>query len=213
MKNDLVHALSELEEDQAITIAKARLAAGEDPLNILLDGRKGLEIVGKRFEEKYYFIPDLVYSGEILKRIVEIVDVKLGAVANPKKHGKVVIGTVSGDIHDIGKNIVTFMLDINGFEVYDLGIDVPHVKFIEAISDTGATVIGLSGFFTLAYDAMKGCIEQITNAGLRDRVKIMIGGGMIDGLICQYTGADGYGTDATAAVNMARDWLGVGRND
>jgi len=177
MTEDLVKAIADLEEEEALRITKKRLDADEAPLKILEDGRNALEIVGKRFENSEYFIPDLVYSGEILKAITEMVKPKLTEVAEVKRLGKVVIGTVAGDIHDIGKDIVTFMLDVNGFEVYDLGIDVPVEKFVTKIAETKAEVLGLSGFLTLAFDSMRGTIEAIKIAGLRERVKIMIGGG------------------------------------
>jgi len=125
-----------------------------------------------------------------------------------KREGKVIIGTVAGDIHDIGKNIVTFMLDVNGFEIYDLGVDVPAQVFIEKIEETGAGVVGLSGFLTLAFDAMRETVHAISEAGLRERVKIMIGGGMINEEIRQYTGADAYGDNALAGVALSKKWLG-----
>jgi len=125
MADDLVTTLADLKEKEALEIVQNRLDAGDDPLGILDDARRAMETVGKRFENSEYFIPDLVYSGEILKEITDLVKPKLTKAAEVKRVGKVIIGTVSGDIHDIGKNIVTFMLDVNGFEVYDLGVDVP----------------------------------------------------------------------------------------
>jgi len=119
-----------------------------------------------------------------------------------------VIGTVEGDIHDIAKDIVAFMLEINGFEVTDLGVDVPPAKFVDAVKETGAKVVGLSGFLTLAYDPMKATVEALKDAGLND-VKVMIGGGQIDEQIREYTRADAFGQDAMTAVNLARKWYGV----
>jgi 5-methyltetrahydrofolate--homocysteine methyltransferase len=126
-----------------------------------------------------------------------------------QRHGKVLIGTVKGDIHDIGKNIVTFMLDASGFEVRDLGVDVPAEKFVEAIKEFQPQVVGLSGFLTLAFDAMKETIGAIQAAGLREGRKIMIGGGPVSEEVRNYTGADGYGKDAMAGVSLAKQWLGV----
>jgi trimethylamine corrinoid protein len=206
MAGDLVKALSNLEEEEALKITKARLAAGNDPLKILQDTRKAMEIVGKRFADGEYFIPDLVYSGEILREISEIVKPKMTEASQLKRTGKVVLGTVAGDIHDIGLNIVDFMLDVNGFEVYNLGIDVPAQKFIDKIKETKAPIVGLSGFLTLAFDSMKQTVEAISAAGLRKNVKIMVGGGQIDEEIKKYTGADAYGRDAMAAVTLAKEW-------
>jgi methanogenic corrinoid protein MtbC1 len=126
-----------------------------------------------------------------------------------KRTGKFVLGTVAGDIHDIGKDIVAFMLDVNGFEVHDLGIDVPVQKFVDKIKETNAPIVGLSGFLTLAFDAMKETIDAIKAAGLRDKVKIMIGGGQIDEEIRRYTGADAYRPDAVSGVLLAKEWMGV----
>lgn len=208
MTADLTTALVELEEEEALRIAKKRLDAGEDPMKILEDSRKGIEIVGKRFSEGDYFVPELVYSGEILREITEMVKPKLTKTVQVNRLGKFVIGTVAGDIHDIGKNIVAFMLDINGFEVYDLGVDVPPQKFVEKVEETKAEIVGLSGFLTLAFDAMKETIEAIKVAGLRDKIKIVIGGGQVDDEIRKYTGADAYGQDAMVAVSLAKEWTG-----
>ncbi|MFP4641477.1 MAG: B12-binding domain-containing protein [Dehalococcoidia bacterium] len=209
MAEKLVNALAELKEDEALKNVESRLNSGEDPLTILDEARKGVGIVGDRFASGEYFIPDLVYSGEILKGITDMVKPKLTQSSEQKRLGKVVFGTVAGDIHDIGKDIVSFMLDVNGFEVYDLGIDVPVQSFVDKIKETEAPVVGLSGFLTLAFDAMKETVDAIEAAGLRDKVKIMIGGGQIDDEIRKYTGADAYGKDAMAAVSLSKQWIGA----
>jgi len=210
MAKDLVKTLADLKEQDVMEIVKSRLSASEDPLKILEDARKGMEIVGQRFASSEYFIPDLVYSGEILKAVTELVKPKLTKTAESKKLGKIVFGTVAGDIHDIGKDIVVFMLDVNGFEVHDLGVDVPVQKFVEKIKETGAPIVGLSGFLTLAFDSMKETVEAIKAAGLRDKVKVMIGGGQMSDEVKNYTGADAYGKDAMAGVSLAKKWIGVG---
>ncbi|OGN94866.1 MAG: hypothetical protein A2Y89_00930 [Chloroflexi bacterium RBG_13_51_18] len=207
MAKDLAKALADLKEDEAVAIAREKLDAGADPMGILNDAGKGMEVVGVRFSKGEYFIPDLVYSGEILKRINEIVKPKLTGGVAKKTGGKVIIATVAGDIHDIGKDIVVFMLDVSGFEVYDMGVDVPVQKIVEKIKETGSTVVGLSGFLTLAYDAMKQTIDAISKAGLREKTKVMIGGGQITQEIVKYTGADAYGKDAVEGVALARKWL------
>jgi 5-methyltetrahydrofolate--homocysteine methyltransferase len=209
MAKDLTKTLADLKEDEALAIVQERLKAGADPMGILDDARKAMEIVGNRFSKSEYFIPDLVYSGEILKRINELVKPKLAKEGAAKAGGKVVIGTVAGDIHDIGKDIVVFMLDVSGFEVFDLGVDVPAQKFVDKIKETGAPVVGLSGFLTLAYDSMKQTIEAIKAAGLRDKTKVMIGGGQMSDEIKKYTGADAYGKDAMVGVSLAKKWMGV----
>lgn len=208
MAEDLVTAIADLHEAEALRIVAERLGTGEDPLKILADSRNAMEIVGKRFADREYFVPDLVYSGEILQEITELIKPNIIRATEFERLGKVVIGTVAGDIHDIGKNIVTFMLDISGFEVYDLGVDVPAQKFVEKTQETQARIIGLSGLLTLAFESMKETIDVIKEAGLRDRVKIMIGGGQINEEVRKYTGADAYGSDAMSAVSLAKEWTG-----
>ena len=209
MAKDLVSALADLKEKEALEIVEDRLSAGEEPLKILEDARKAMEVVGKRFASSEYFMPDLVYSGEILKAVTDMVKPKMGQAVEIKRVGKVVFGTVAGDIHDIGKDIVVFMLDVNGFEVYDLGVDVPAQKFVEKIKESGAPIVGLSGFLALAFDSMKQTIEAIQAAGLRDNVKVMIGGGQMSEEVRKYAGADAYGMDAMAGVSLAKEWAGI----
>jgi 5-methyltetrahydrofolate--homocysteine methyltransferase len=209
MAKDLVNTLADLKEKEALKIVEDRLKAGEEPVEILDDARKAMEIVGKRFASSQYFMPDLVYSGEIMREITEMVKPKMSKAGGIKRVGKVVFGTVAGDIHDIGKDIVVFMLDVNGFEVYDLGVDVPAQKFVEKIKESGAPIVGLSGFLTLAFDSMKQTVDAIKAAGLRDKVKVMIGGGQISEEVRKYTGADAYGKDAVAGVSLAKQWAGV----
>lgn len=210
MAEDFVNALADLKEKEVLAMVQARLNAGEDPQTILNDSSRAMDLVGKRFGSGDYYIPDLIYSGEILKAIAEMIKPKLGKTSEKKKLGKVIIGTVAGDVHDIGKDIVTFMLEISGFEVYDLGVDVPADKFVKTIKDTKSTVVGLSGFLTSAFDEMKNTVDAIQSAGLRGKVKIMIGGGggAMDARLRDYTGADDYGMDAMDAVKLTKKWLG-----
>ena len=207
MTDDLVGALADLREEEALALVHTRLDAGDDPLSIFDDARRAMEIVGERFAASEYFIPELVYAGEILKEISAIVKPRIAADAEDSRIGKVIIGTVAGDIHDIGKDIVVFMLDVNGFEVLDLGVDVPAETFVTTIQESGSPVVGLSGFLTLAFQSMKDTIAAIEQAGLRDSVKIMIGGGPIDAQVQRFTGADAFGTDAMSAVELAKSWI------
>jgi methanogenic corrinoid protein MtbC1 len=209
MSNKLVDAITNMQEQEAIDLSKQMLEAGEDPLKILERCREALEVVGKRFEEGTYFLPELIMAGEMLKKISTIAKpyLKQESAGEAEAIGKVVIGSVKGDIHDIGKDIVVFMLDINGFEVHDLGVDVAAEKFVEAIREFQPEVVGMSALLTTAFDSMKNTVAVIKDAGLRDQVKIMIGGGAIDEHVKEYTGADAYGADAVAAVNIAKKWI------
>jgi methanogenic corrinoid protein MtbC1 len=208
MAGKLAKLLSDLKEPEALAFVEKALGEGVDPMDLLGQTKEGMSIVGQRFASDEYFIPDLVFSGEILKGIVNMLEPHLKKGEEEKRLGKVVIGTVAGDIHDIGKDLVVFMLDVNGFEVLDLGIDVPVQKFVDTIKETGSKVVGLSGFLTLAFQSMKDTVDAIKAAGLRDKVKIMIGGGQIDEQVKGFTGADAYGKDAMAAVKLAKGWIG-----
>lgn len=209
MAEKLVDAMANIKEEEALRITREMLEAGEDPLEILELCRNAMAVVGQRFEKGEYFLPELIMAGEILSEITDIVKPSTeGAVKVNKCLGKIVIGTVQGDIHDIGKNIVTFMLRVNGFEVYDLGVDVSPQKFVEKIEEVKPDIVGLSGFMTLAVDPMKETIEAIEAASLRYKVKIMIGGGAVDDHVRKYTGGDAYGKDVMAAVLLAKEWAG-----
>jgi len=211
-KTVLIECMVEMREEEAVALARRMLDEGYDPLLVLAHCREAMDEVGRRFEAGDYFLPELMMAGEMLGQVSDMAKPLIKEAQKEgggKSHGKVVIGTVHGDLHDIGKNIVTFMLDINGFEVIDLGIDVPSQEFIQAVQTHKPAVIGLSGFLTLAFDSMRETIAAIDAAGLRQNVKIMIGGGQIDEAVRVYTGADAFGLNAIAAVGLCRQWMGV----
>ncbi len=211
-EKQLVEWLADMQEDEAVELAKRMLLEeGANPLRVLELCRAGMDIVGKRFEEGEYFLPELVLAGEMLENIGAIAKplIKTAPGEEAKKLGKVLIGTVHGDLHDIGKNIVSFMLDINGFEVKDIGVDVPVKTFIEEINAYQPDVVGLSGFLTLAFDSMKETIEAFEKEGMREKFKIMIGGGQIDDTVRNYTGADAFGVNAVEAVALCKNWMGA----
>jgi methanogenic corrinoid protein MtbC1 len=205
MKSDLANLLAELKETEVLAAVKQELAAGTDP-NAILDGcQKGMVAVGERFEKNEYFISDLMMAGEIFKEISEILGPHL-KVSGGQTAGKIVFGTVQGDIHDIGKDLVVGLRRAANFEVTDLGVDVPPKKFVDALQSTGATVLGLSGLLTVAFDSMKATVDAVTAARLRDKVKIMVGGAPVDETVCKYAGADLAGGDAQNAVNLCKKW-------
>ena len=208
MNNKLVQLMADLTEKETMALVEELVSGGTNPMEILDAARSAMEVVGKRFESGEYFIPDLFMAGEMMKGISEIVKPLLKKRDLSTKKGKVLIGTVAGDIHDIGKDIVTFMLDVSGYDILDLGIDVPVNTFVEKIREFQPQVVGLSGFLTLAFDSMKKTVEALEQAGLRDKVKIMIGGGQMDDEVRKYARADAYGKDAVAAVNLCRQWIG-----
>lgn len=208
-KQQLIDAIADMREDDALRLAQQLLEAGTGPMVVLEACRDAMAIVGQRYEQGEYFLPELVIAGDMLTAIGERIKPLLQAQAvSTDKKGKVVIGTVQGDIHDIGKDIVAFMLDVSGYEVIDLGVDVPAAAFVDKLRDSQAEILALSGFLTLAFDQMKTTVEAVREAGLRDKVKIMIGGAIMDDSVRHYIGADAYGADATAAVRLANLWTG-----
>jgi len=209
MLKELVRALAELEEERVLEIVHNKLADGAEPLSILQACQQGMIEVGERFENSEYFVSDLMMSGEIFKQVSEILEPQLKSVAQISS-GAVVVGTVQGDIHDIGKDIVVNMLKSANLDVTDLGVDVPPFQFVDALKETNASVLGLSGLLTLAFDSMKDTVCAIEEAGLRDKVRIMIGGGPVNGGVCEVVGADDWGADAQAAVRLAKRWLELG---
>ncbi|MCA9960662.1 MAG: cobalamin-dependent protein [Chloroflexota bacterium] len=204
MSQELINAITDMREDDVLKITNELLDAGASPLEILNACKDAMDVIGKRFEVGDAFIPELILAGEIMTAVSDIIKPRMAEEASGEKLGKIIFGTVEGDIHDIAKDIVVFMLDLNGFEVTDLGVDVSPAQFVEAVKETGATIVGLSGFLTLAYDPMKYTVAALKDAGLN--VKVMIGGGQIDEQIREYTGADAYGRDAMAAVALAKEW-------
>jgi methanogenic corrinoid protein MtbC1 len=210
MSHRLVEAMANMREDEALRIVDELLAQGEDPGKILDLSSEAMQVVGTRYQEGTYFLPELIMSGEMLRKIGEVLKPKLAAQkGETKKLGTVVLGTVRGDIHDIGKDIVGFMLEVNGFTVHDLGIDQPEAAFVQAVKDHKPQVLALSGFLSVAFDSMKSTIEEVEKAGLRKDLKVIIGGGQMDDTVRKYTGADAYGDDAMAAVAYAKETVGV----
>jgi methanogenic corrinoid protein MtbC1 len=208
MSTELTDAILAMDEDGALRIVKDRLDGGEAPEAVLEEARVAMTTLGEKFACEEVFIPELIMGGEIMKGIAAELKPRITKEDTTAKRGTVVVGTVHGDIHDIGKDVVVMMLEVNGYEVHDLGIDVPIETFVAAIKEKSPQVVGLSGLLTLAFDAMKDTIAGIASAGLRDQVKIMIGGSPVDEQVCGYTGADGWGRDAAAALRMAATWTG-----
>ena len=207
MTESLVQALVEMKEAEALQKARQFLDEGVAPLKILESCSRAMEIVGQRFEKGVYFLPHLMMAGEMLKQISSMITPLIQEQKSDAKGGRVLIGTVEGDIHDIGKNIVIFLLEANGFDVRDIGINQKPVKFVEAIQNFQPQVVGMSGLLTLAFDSMKKTVQAIEEAGLRKKVQIMIGGGVVTEKIKDYTGADAYAPDAMAGERLCKQWI------
>lgn len=203
-QESLSQAMANLEEEKVKNLVKEKIEAGVLATEILKELQTGMIEVGNRYQRDEYFVAELVYAGEIMKEVAADLEPLLeGAPESETTVGKVVIGTVKGDIHDVGKDIVVIMLRGAGFDVIDLGVDVPPQKFVEAIKESGAPIVGMSVFLTMAYEAAAETVNAIKDAGLRDKVSIMIGGGPVTELVREKTGCDFYGKDAAAGVNYA----------
>jgi len=209
MSDNLVDAMVHMREQEALALAQKMLNDGVHPFRVLEQCREAVEMVGKQFELGKYFLPELVMAGEMLKKISSMTEpyLKHDSEDSTARLGKVVLGSVKGDIHDIGKDMVKFLLDVNGFEVHDLGVDVPPDRFVEAIKEVHPEVVGMSALLTTVFESMKNTVAAIQAAGLRDEVKIMIGGGTVTEEVRAYSGADAYGKDAVVAVNLAKKWV------
>ncbi|MCL5951566.1 MAG: cobalamin-dependent protein [Chloroflexi bacterium] len=190
----------------ALNLVKEQLDHGVDPLAILASCREGMAAVGRRCEAGEYFVSELIMAGELLKEASRLLNPHIKTDGD-RGRGKVVIGTVKGDIHDIGKDIVVNLLNATGYEVIDLGVDVPVDRFVEAVRVSGTAVVGLSCLLTVSFDAMRATVDELKNAGLRSKVKVMIGGGPIAEQVRQHVGADAFGADAQAAVSCCNRWM------
>lgn len=204
MDQTLSRKLSDLDEAAVLALVRQELAAGTSPRAILDACREGMIAVGKRYEAQEYFVSDLMMAGEIFKQASALLGSHLKVADGPGK-GTVVVGTVKGDIHDIGKDLVVAMLRAAGYRVVDLGVDAPAEKFVSAVDESGAVVVGVSGLLTIGYDAMKATVAALRAAGRP--VRVMVGGGPVNETVREYVGADAYGADAQAAVALADRWM------
>jgi 5-methyltetrahydrofolate--homocysteine methyltransferase len=193
----------------ATAAAKDLMAAGTDPLEVVTRGiSPAMAEVGRRFEAGEYFVPELLVAARATKAVFEIIRPAM-AKRGTEPAGRVVIGTVKGDLHDIGKNLVAAMLEGGGFEVVDLGVNVAPERIVNAVREKNAQLVGLSALLTTTMPEMKNAIEALKGAGLRDRVKVMIGGAPVTEPFAQEIGADGYGENAASAVGLARKLMGL----
>lgn len=203
MKDELLEAIVNLDEELALTLVKKQIEAGNTPLEIVEVCKKGVEIVGERYSEGQYFLSDLIMTEEILKEIMGIIEPYL--TTNIPTNGiSVVFGTIEGDIHDLGKNIIIYLLRSTGFKVYDLGIDVDPEKFVKAVSETGACILGISVLLSFCVGSIKKVVDLLEEVGLRGQVKVVIGGYPVDQKVKEYTGADYYAKDVTKAIEICR---------
>ena len=201
---DLAKALVNLEKDRVNAIVEDKLKRGIPPLEIVKELNDGMIEVGDRFASCEYFISELMYSSHIMKEIMVKIETLFGQTDLSESGRIVVIGTVKGDIHDIGKNIVVTLLKNAGFRVIDMGIDVVADRFVEKLKETGAKVLGLSCLLNIAFQEMRNVVDTLTRTGIRDEVKVIIGGQPTDEKVREYVGADYYAPDAVAGVKICK---------
>jgi dimethylamine corrinoid protein len=204
----LAQAVGDLEEEKAVTLVADKLAKGETALAILEELQAGMTIVGQRFEECEYYLTELTYAADIFKKAGAPLQEELKNSVQ-SGYGTLVLGTVKNDIHDFGKDIVATVMSSNGIKVVDLGVNVEHQAFVDAVKESGATLVGMSCLLTTVFDDMKEAIAALTAAGLRDRVTVLVGGGPVDQACADYVGADYYCKTAQDGVAYAKKVLGV----
>lgn len=205
-KQIIVDAILDLDEATALSVAEELLESGNDPVQILEMCREGMSKVGEKFEAGEFFLSEMIMAAEIFNQVMEMIRPQLMKSVTEKK-GKIVIGTVEGDVHDIGKNIIIALLEAEGFEVIDLGVDVPSDRFVSAIKEYKPDIVGMSSLLTVALESTKETVKAIEAAGLRDKVKIIVGGGRIDPQAAEYIKPDAYTDNAALGVRLCKQLM------
>jgi len=204
-QENIVDAILYLDESATRQLVKSMLDAGVNPVEIMEDCRKGMLAVGERFERGEFFLSEMIMAAEIFKQVTEQIRPYFSGSASAR--GKVVIGTVEGDIHDIGKNIFTALLEVEGFDVVDIGVDAPPERFIEAIREHSPDIVGMSCLLSTSIEAMKDTVDAISEEGLRQKTKIIVGGGRLERHAAEYIKPDAYTDNAAQGVKMCIELL------
>lgn len=208
MGDTLAKLMGDLLEEEVYAEVKRQLEEGVPPEQVFGELQKGMEIIGECYQAQEYYLSELIMAADIFKKAAEPFQERLKGESR-ETLGTMVLGTVAGDIHDIGKNIVALVFSSNGFKVIDLGVDVPVQKFVDAVKEHKPQIVGLSCLLTTSFDSLKATVEALEQAGLRDGVKVLIGGGPVDESTCKYAKADAYCVDAPTGVEIAKKMLGV----
>ena len=208
MISNLTKNLVELERDQVLSEIKERLSQGEDSMRIFEECKRGMDLVGEKYKNKEYFLAELMLSGDLFREAMELIEPFLGEIKiEGDIKGKVILATIQGDIHDLGKNILATLLKLEGFEVYDLGVDVDPDIIVEKVKELQPDFLGFSALLTITFDPMKTVIDKLKEAGLRDKLKVMVGGGITTSLVKDYTGADFQTIDAMEGVQYCLETI------
>lgn len=208
MEELIIKAVEELDEDKVINLASRALNDGMEPFYLLDLIKEGMNRVGKLYENKQYFIADLIMAGLIFKEVLKL-DKMVAQFHNDnaKKVGKLLIGTVKGDLHDIGKDIFRGMMEANRFDVIDLGVDVPKELFVQGVEKYEPDIVGLSGVLNFTIETMKNTVDALKKAGLKDNRLVILGGNHLTKEACEYIGADYYTNDASIGVKYCKKWI------
>jgi len=209
IQTPLILYVTELKEQAVLALVQERLNGGDDPLSIVEECQEGMRRVGELYEQRVYFLAGLIMAGEIFREVMELAQPVIEAQISGEASGRVLLGTVQGDIHDIGKNIQGMLLSCHGFTVYDLGVDVPPAEFLAQARKVKPDIIGLSGLLTSSYDAMRDTIALIHDASVSELadVPIIIGGTSVTEQVCQYVGADYWIINAMEGVRLCQRLL------
>jgi methanogenic corrinoid protein MtbC1 len=198
----LIAAITDLQEETALSLVRQRLDVGDDPLLIIEDCQEGMRQVGARYERNEYFLAGLVMAGEIFSQVMELLQPVIARHVPGQASGRILLGTVEGDIHDLGKNIVNMLLSCHNFVVHDLGVNVSPTAFAEQTAQVQPHIVGLSGLLTSSYDAMRETVALLRARGYQG--PIIIGGGQLNEKVCEYVGADHWTTDAGTGVELCQ---------
>ncbi len=207
MKEDLARALVEFKKDLVLGEIMKRLSDGEAPIQLIRELQEGMGLIGQKFESGDYFLSELLMSADLFSKAMEILEPKLQETAMDTI-GTIVIGTPKGDIHDIGKNIFSTVAKGNGFDIIDLGVDVPAQRFADAVAELKPQILGFSALLTPSFEPMKSVVDLLAGQGLRERVKIIIGGGVTTDTVKKFVGADAQTADVMDGIKLCKGFLG-----
>lgn len=203
MEDELQIAMADLDEERTLKLVEERIRGGYTSMQIIESCRRGIEIVGEKYSDSHYYLSDLIMSEEILKEVMRILEPHI-PVNNSQTGLSIVMGTIEGDIHDLGKNIIIYLLRSSGFQVHDLGVDVTPESFIQAVNETKASILGISVLLSFCVGSIKSVIDLLVEAGLRDKVKVVVGGYPVNQQVKEFTGADFYANNITEALKIYR---------
>ncbi|MDR3585699.1 MAG: cobalamin-dependent protein [Desulfosporosinus sp.] len=209
MEDELQLAMADLDEEKTLSLVETRINAGYTSMEIVESCRRGIEVVGMKYSDSHYYLSDLIMSEEIFKGVMLILEPHIPV--NDSYNGfTIIMGTIEGDIHDLGKNIIIYLLRSSGFQVYDLGVNVTPERFVQTVNETKASILGISVLLSSCIDSIKKVVDLLIEVGLRDKVKVIVGGYPVNREVKEFTGADFYANDVTKALKIYRQIIKEG---